>query len=120
MLRNVTSGPGKDPESSSLDPVWGFEERCNVSIPCLLAARMGRESELPNAVGNCSMGDFVSEVLVTVTPCFRGSCEENVFFLRRCVRANNFLRYFVKSFLGECGTVVFLKSPEGKVPAERE
>ena len=81
-----------------------------MSVPCFCAARVGCKPELPNTVGNCSVSDFVSEMLVAITSCFCGRCGKDVFFLRRGVRANNFLRNFVKGFLGECGTIVFLKA----------
>ena len=37
-----------------------------MSVACLRAARMGRESELSDAVGNCSVCDFVREVFLHV------------------------------------------------------
>ena len=83
-----------------------------MSVPCLCAARVGCKPELPNTVGNCSVGDFVSEVLVALTSCFCGRCGKNVFFLRRDVCAGEFLGNFVEGFLGRCRTIVFLKGSE--------
>ena len=43
-----------------------------MSVACLRAARMGRESELSDAVGDCPVSDFVGEVLVTCASGFSG------------------------------------------------
>ena len=83
-----------------------------MSVPCLRAARVGRKPELPNAVGNCSVGDFVGEVFVAITSCFGGGCEEDVLLLRRDLCANECVGNFVKGFLRRNRTVVFLEGTE--------
>ena len=51
-------------------------------VACFGAAGVGGKPELPNAVGNGSVGDFASKVFVTRAPGFGGGCEENILFLR--------------------------------------
>ena len=50
-------------------------------VACFGGARMGCKSELSDAVGDCSMRYFASEVFVTRAPSLSGSCEEDVMFL---------------------------------------
>ena len=83
-----------------------------MSVSCLRAARVGRKPKLPNTIGNCSVGDFVGEMLVAVMSCFGGRCGKDVLFLRRDLCANDFLGNFVKGFLRRYRTVVFLEGSE--------
>ena len=45
------------------------------------AAMVGGEPELPDTIGNGSVGDFANKVFVAHAPGLGGNCKKNVFFL---------------------------------------
>ena len=83
-----------------------------MSVASLSAARVRRESELSDAIDNCSVCDFVREVFVACSSRFGSGSEQNVLFLSGNFGTDEFLSHFVKFFLRRNRTIV-LEGTEG-------
>ena len=64
MLWYRALGPSQDPEPSRLNAIGCLQQGGNMRIACFGAPGVGSKSELPNAVGNRSVGDFAWQLFV--------------------------------------------------------